>query len=117
MITTNEYLLLTMVEPITLKGDYRTKTIWLNGIELNPSSSKTVYVHSESGFDWGHSEEGAAQLALAILLKLTNNRKLSMILHHAFKNDFISNLQKADFKKTINIGAWFYNNINMDYIS
>ena len=31
-----EYQDLVMMEPISLKGDYETKMIWLNGKELNP---------------------------------------------------------------------------------
>jgi hypothetical protein len=116
MINKKEYQMLIALKPLSLKGDYSNKKIWLNGTELNPELSKEIYIHSESGFDWGNPDDGSAQLALAILMELTNNKKLSMILHHAFKNDYITNLQKDDFDETVNIGSWFYNNINQNYI-
>jgi hypothetical protein len=116
MIIKKEYQKLIAMNPVTLKGNYENRKIWLNDFELNPVLSKKIYVHSESGFDWGNTDSGSAQLALAILLELTGNKKLTMILHHAFKNDHIANLRKGDFEEIINIGAWFYNNISNDYI-
>jgi hypothetical protein len=116
MINKSEYQMLTSLKPITLEGDYITRTIRLNSFILDSESSKTVFINTKSGFDWGNSEEGSAQLALAILLNQTNDKKISMILYHAFKNDIILNLPESDFKKTINIGEWLYNNICKDYI-
>ncbi len=116
MINKNDYQRLTTLESITLKGDYINKTIWINGMELNPALSKETYLHSESGFDWGCHEGGSAQLALAVLLEITKNKRLSIILHHVFKIDFIAKLPKSNFETTINIGAWFKNIINEDFI-
>ena len=90
-----EYQDLIMMEPISLKGDYETKMIWLNGKELNPEYSQKIYNHSAEGFDWSHTGDGSAQLALAILLELTQNKRISMILHHLFKNDCVSTFPKS----------------------
>jgi len=54
-----------------LKGYYPNRTIWLDGKILWPKESQKVYNHSPDGFNWGYGGSGPAQLALAIILKLT----------------------------------------------
>lgn len=100
------------MDPVTIKGEYDTRIIWLNGKELDPEYSLNIYSHSQEGYDWGHTGDGTAQLALAILLELTANKKISIILHHLFKTDFLSNLSKSDFEITVNAGDWFYKNLS-----
>ncbi len=111
-----EYSKLIMMEPVALKGNYETKMVWINDKELTPEFSIEIYNHSADGFDWGYSGAGSAQLALAILLELTKNKKLSMILHHVFKNEYISTLSRSDFSVKIDIGEWFYKNIIRSYV-
>ena len=108
---TEEYHKLIAQEPIFVKGEYETKNIWLNGTQLTPEQSQQIYKHSSNGFDWGHSGDGAAQLSLAILLEITKNKKVSLILHHLFKNDFIIYLPKSDFEISIKIGSWLNSNL------
>jgi hypothetical protein len=112
MEKSKEYYDLIVMKPVTIRGDYTTRTVWLNNKEITPEYSRSIYDHSPE-FDWGSFGDGPAQLALAILLELTKkNKKVSMILHHIFKNDFLSYLPQKDFKITINIGDWFFRNIH-----
>jgi len=116
MNNTIDYQELILMEPITLEGEYKTKTIWLNKMELNPGNSQKIYNHCDEGFDWGHSGDGSAQLSLAILLELTQNKRISMILHHIFKNECISTLPKSDFEIKINFGEWLNKHTNKNYM-
>jgi hypothetical protein len=112
MNRSDEYFKLISMQPVIIKGEYEAKRIWLNDKEITSDQSKNVFDHSVSEFNWGDSGNGAAQLALAVLFELTADKKLSIILHHVFKNEFFSNLQKSDFDIKIDIGDWFYRNIH-----
>jgi len=54
----------------TLKGNYATSTVWLDGHVLDIRQSQLIYKHSFS-FSWGYAGSGPSQLALAIMLELT----------------------------------------------
>lgn len=54
----------------TLKGD-SNRNVWLDGELLDPSESQRYNNHSPDGFNWGYGGSGPAQLALAIMLKIT----------------------------------------------
>lgn len=53
-----------------LQGD-RERNVWLDGEYLDPAESQEIRNHSSDGFNWGYGGSGPAQLALAIVLKLT----------------------------------------------
>lgn len=61
----------------TLKGMIREKTeyriveVLLDGKYLSPKLSQKYHNHSPDGFNWGYGGSGPAQLALAIMLKVT----------------------------------------------
>ncbi len=57
---------------------------------LQPERSQRVWNHSPDGFNWGYGGSGPAQLALALLLDVTNNKDLSTHLHQSFKAAFVS---------------------------
>jgi hypothetical protein len=57
----------------TLKGEYPSRRVWLDGKELSPARSQEYFNHSPDGFNWGYGGSGAAQLALAIMLELIND--------------------------------------------
>jgi hypothetical protein len=42
--------------------------VYVDGVKLRPDASQRVRNHSPTGFNWGYSGSGPAQLALAILL-------------------------------------------------
>ena len=114
MRKTKEYHELIVMKPIEISGKYKMKQVWIDDIEITPDRSLKAYKHSEDGFDWGNTGDGSAQLALAILLDITNNKKISIILHHLFKVQYLDPLKSADFKIKIPIGDWFYKNLNKD---
>jgi hypothetical protein len=111
-----DYQDLIKMEPLKLKGNYKNRKIWLNDEELNPGDSLKIYNHNPKGFDWGQSDDGSAQLALAVLMELTQNKRISMILHHIFKNEIISTLPRADFEIEIDFGEWLNKHTNKNYM-
>jgi len=54
-----------------LIGKYPDRKIWLDGKELDPEPSQKIHNHSPDGFNWGYGGSGPAQLALAVVLKVT----------------------------------------------
>ena len=54
-----------------LSGDAETRVVLLDGERLDPRPSQKVHNHSPDGFNWGYGGSGPAQLALAVVLKLT----------------------------------------------
>lgn len=57
-----------------------------------------VHNHSPTGFEWGYSGSGPAQLALAILLDATEGDEDFSTRHHQeFKSQFIAGIQGNSF--------------------
>ena len=54
-----------------LSGDGETREVYLDGKFLDPEPSQKIRNHSPDGFNWGYGGSGPAQLALAVVLKLT----------------------------------------------
>lgn len=84
---------------ITLKGNWATREVWLNGKKLNPSKSQKISNHSPDGFNWSYGGSGPAQLALAICLELYGGKKNEPLQfdYQQFKWDYIATLPKSDF--------------------
>lgn len=61
-----------------------------SGYELPLKPSLKLFNHSPDGFQWGYQGSGCAQLALAILLDVTDDPELSVRLHQEFKRHFIA---------------------------
>lgn len=78
----------------TLKGEWSTRKIWLDGKELRPERSQKVHNHSPDGFSWGYGGSGPAQLALAIVLELTGKKDG----YQEFKWNFVAGLPQEDFE-------------------
>lgn len=53
-----------------------------------------VFNHSPTGFEWGYSGSGPAQLALALLLDVINDKATAIQLHQEFKRKHISTLSR-----------------------
>ena len=49
----------------------KEREVYLDGKWLSPARSQKYHNHSPDGFNWGYEGSGPAQLALAIMLKLT----------------------------------------------
>jgi hypothetical protein len=87
---------------IILKGNFVTRTVWLNGETLDPENSQVVWNHSPDGFAWGYAGSGPSQLALAILLKIMSKEK-ALKFYQSFKFKEITTLPQASFEKEIQI--------------
>ena len=61
-----------------------------DGQPLSPVPSQKLFNYSPDGFRWGYGGSGPAQLALALLLDVTNDPGLSFRLHQTFKRHFVA---------------------------
>jgi len=91
---------------ITLKGVYGTRRIWIDGKELLPKKSQKLINHSPDGFNWGYAGSGPAQLALAILLKVSGDKKIALSNYQPFKQIVIARLPCRDFEEKIDVSAY-----------
>jgi len=66
-----------------------------DGIPLDPKPSQRLNNHSPDGFNWGYSGSGPAQLALALLLDVTNDPIRATGFYQLFKFDIIAHLPMA----------------------
>jgi hypothetical protein len=77
-----------------LEGTIEDREVFLDGKWLDPRPSQKHYNHSPDGFNWGYGGSGPAQLALAIVLKLTGKAdgyqdfKWNVIALLPFEQDF-----------------------------
>jgi hypothetical protein len=76
----------------SLKGDWETRRVWLDGQELTPEKSQATRNHSPDGFAWGYGGSGPAQLALAICLKIGCKEH-----YQTLKWEIISKLPQSNF--------------------
>jgi len=83
----------------TLKGEIETRTVWLDGKKLDPRRSQKYRNHSPDGFNWGYGGSGPAQLALAIMLELTDKADG----YQDFKWSVIAPLPQSDFETTFEL--------------
>jgi hypothetical protein len=82
-----------------LSGMAESREVYLDGHYLDPKPSQKYHNHSPDGFNWGYGGSGPAQLALAIILKLTGKHDG----YQDFKFKFIANLpQNTDFDVEFN---------------
>jgi hypothetical protein len=90
---------------IRLQGIMETRQVFLNGAELLPAQSLKVRNHSPDGFCWGYGGSGPAQLALAILINITD-RHTAEANYQQFKWDVVAGLLQKDFDITINVDKY-----------
>ena len=60
--------------------------------QLLPDRSQAVKNHSPDGFNWGYGGSGPGQLALALLLEVTNNEMVALACYQDFKTRFIATI-------------------------
>ena len=77
-----------------ITGDGKTKTVKMNGMELQLEPSLRERFYSPDGFEWGYLGSGPAQLALAILMWYYPTW-LAQEYHQAFKSEVISKLPRG----------------------
>ena len=74
-------------------------------LELEPSLE--VWRHSPSGFEWGFSGSGPAQLALALLLDHTGDPVMAQAHYQRFKADVVARWRDKEWRLDPNeIDAW-----------
>lgn len=88
---------------IHLKGNWNSKRVWLFDNELNPEESQKIFNHSPDGYAWGYNGSGPAQLALAVLLEITDEIT-AKVRYQDFKERYISLLPQENFDEWIDIG-------------
>jgi len=91
-----------------LTGEYNGSygLVTLNGQALDPIESQKVIIHSADGFSWGYGGSGPAQLALAVLLQITEE-KIALKNYQDLKWDIIAKLE-LDSPFEINFDATKY---------
>lgn len=100
-----------MKDFIILKGEYESRKVWLDGMELLPDESLKERNHSPDGFSWGYLGSGCAQLALAVMLKIFR-RDFALQYYQKFKFDWIGVIPQTDFEMQIPIGEWVKNAVS-----
>ena len=63
---------------------------------LKPDRSQAVKNHSPDGFNWGYGGSGPAQLALAILLEVSNDVETALRYYHDFEQQVIAVIQSQE---------------------
>lgn len=81
---------------VTLKGNFATQEVWLNGKLLSLGKSLSLRNHSPTGFSWGYVGSGPAQLALAILLECMDKTR-ALEFYQEFKWNVVAELPNGDF--------------------
>jgi hypothetical protein len=79
-----------------IRGKWETKQVWIGGREVRPERSVRVRNHRPEGFSWGDSGSGATQLALALLLELTNE-DLALLWYQDVQWHIVARLAPDDF--------------------
>src|ERR671918_440545 len=79
-----------------IRGRWATRQVWIGEKELRPERSLQVRNHSPTGFSWGYGGIGPEQLALALLLELTD-AEMALRWYQDVTWQVIAQLPRADF--------------------
>ena len=63
---------------------------------LTPERSQAIRNHSPDGFNWGYAGSGPAQLALGLLLEVTNNEQLAIAHYNDFTYEVIGAVESQE---------------------
>lgn len=90
-----------------IDGYVTSRIVKINGKDLDPAASQALMNHSPDGFAWGYGGSGPAQLALALLLRLTT-KAFALEHYQDFKSQVIAALPAEDgFKMTtLSVRVW-----------
>ena len=72
-----------------LQGDAETLLVSIDGENMDPKRSRFLRDHSFD-FCWGYLGSGPPQLALAILLFLTQDATFSVVWYQEYKTTFVA---------------------------
>ena len=78
--------------------------------DLSPAPSQDVVNHSPDGFNWGYSGSGPAQLALGLLLDVTENREIASKYYQLFKADAVAQFGESWEITEVAIRRWLVDN-------
>ena len=73
--------------------DFRVQVfITKEGVEkpLSPERSQRLMTLNTDGFDWGYTGSGPSQLALALLLEVTDDDEVALGYYHDFSRSVVS---------------------------
>jgi hypothetical protein len=91
---------------INIRGELKDRKVWIDGRPLRPERSQRIWNHSPDGFAWGYEGSGPAQLALAVLLTLTDERT-AVRNYQTFKRELIAGLPvDEDFDIDVDISPF-----------
>lgn len=80
--------------------------VFMDGEPLDLAASLKVWNHSPSGFAWGYAGSGPAQLALAILMRVTDNVTAGLY-HQKFKFAYVAHWdQFRPLNETVDVDFW-----------
>lgn len=82
-----------MIKGVVLRDG--TGVVYIDEQQLEPGPSLKLVNHSPTGFSWGYSGSGPAQLALAILLHFASE-EFALNNYQQFKFDIIANLPQHE---------------------
>jgi len=90
---------------MNIKGLYIPAMILIDDKLLSPLESQKIVNHSPDGFLWGYDGSGPSQLALAILLEVTD-KETAIKYYQDFKFDVIAKLPQKDFEIELDVKKW-----------
>ncbi len=90
-------------------GEKESRRVWIDGEELTPKASQEIINHSPDGFNWGYGGSGPAQLALAVLLKFTDDPSRAFELYQQFKREFLAKAPDELRIPMQDVKAWLRN--------
>ena len=70
--------------------------VYKNWQPLEPGRSLKLRNHSPTGFSWGYGGSGPAQLALALLLDVTDSEQVALASYQQFKWDTVATWKSSD---------------------
>jgi hypothetical protein len=88
-----------------IQGMLQTGIVMVDGNVLSPIPSQKLYNHSPDGFMWGYGGSGPSQLALALLLTITDP-DTAMRHYQNLKWEFVSKLPQSDFDVEFDLKGW-----------
>ena len=78
--------------------------VTVDGNTLSPAKSQKLRNHSPDGFNWGYAGSGPSQLALALLMEFSGQRKFWCLQNYQqFKVDVIAQLPQGDAQLPISV--------------
>jgi Family of unknown function (DUF6166) len=92
------------------QDDGTAKVFFADGkmlVEIDPR--RDLWDHSPTGVEWGYAGSGPAQLALAMLARVTGCPHLALLLHQQFKCEVVMHFRRAGFHVPLeDIIGWIF---------